>query len=249
MDSPFFIFFLTLTLLTLFTRLGIWLQKHFSTHDDHVHTDLNIVRTLNLTLLGLIIGFSFSMAIPRYDERRSVEDGEARAIASAYNRADLLTAQDAAQIRPLLLTYLNQRINFYLFVDPTQLAKLSSETDKTQQQLWDAVRVPGTAQPNSITALAVSSVDDVIGSRVTAEAAWRKRVPMGVWVFLVTIACFASMLTGIGARRPDSKLHYLLPLLIAIAFYQIGDIENPRIGFISVLPENLQHLSQTLHNR
>jgi hypothetical protein len=43
-----------------------------------------------LTLLALIIGFSFSMAVSRYDQRKSYEEAEANAIGTEYARADLL---------------------------------------------------------------------------------------------------------------------------------------------------------------
>ncbi len=43
-------------------------------------------------LLGLIIGFSFSMAISRYDQRKNYEEAEANAIGTEYVRADLLPA-------------------------------------------------------------------------------------------------------------------------------------------------------------
>ena len=55
-----------------------------------------MVETATLTLLGLIIGFSFSMAITRYDLRKNYEEAEANAIGTEYVRAGLLPAADAA---------------------------------------------------------------------------------------------------------------------------------------------------------
>jgi len=64
--------------------------------------DFDILRTASLTLLGLIIGFSFAMAISRYDERKRFEVAEANAIGAEYVRADLLPSGDAAHVRALL---------------------------------------------------------------------------------------------------------------------------------------------------
>ena len=66
-----------------------------------------------LTLLGLIIGFSFSMAISRYDQRKNYEEAEANAIGTEYVRADLLPAADAERMHGLLRNYLDQRVLFY----------------------------------------------------------------------------------------------------------------------------------------
>jgi hypothetical protein len=49
--------------------------------------DFGFVQAAALTLLGLIIGFSFSMAIGRYDQRRNYEEAEANAIGTEFVRA------------------------------------------------------------------------------------------------------------------------------------------------------------------
>ena len=88
-----------------------------------------------LTLLGLLIGFAFSMAVTRYDQRKDYEEGEANAIGTAWVRADLLPDADAAQVRILLKRYLNERVRFYTTLDPLQLAKINAETVALQDQM------------------------------------------------------------------------------------------------------------------
>ena len=58
--------------------------------------DLDIVQTAILTLLALIIGFSFSMAVSRYDVRKTYWEAEANAIGTEYLRADLLPVESVA---------------------------------------------------------------------------------------------------------------------------------------------------------
>jgi hypothetical protein len=66
-----------------------------------------------LTLNALIMGFSFSMAASRYEQRISYEATEANAIGTEYLRSDLLPAPEGARVRSLLRNYLEQRISFY----------------------------------------------------------------------------------------------------------------------------------------
>ena len=80
--------------------------------------DFDTVLTATLTLLALIIGFSFSMAVNRYDQRKNYEEAEANAIGTEYARADLLPADDAMKLRELLRRYVNQRISFYRGDEP-----------------------------------------------------------------------------------------------------------------------------------
>ena len=69
--------------------------------------DLDIVEAAILTLLALIIGFTFSMAVTRYDQRKNYEEAEANAIGTEYVRADLLPTEDAVSVRELLRRYLD----------------------------------------------------------------------------------------------------------------------------------------------
>ena len=97
--------------------VSAWIGKSLSLKrlslETEAREDFNVIRAATLTLLGLLIGFSFSMAIGRYDQRKNYEEEEANAIGTEYFRADLLPAADAAKVRALLLDYLDQRVLFY----------------------------------------------------------------------------------------------------------------------------------------
>jgi hypothetical protein len=74
--------------------------------------DFDTVLTASLTLLALIIGFSFSMAVSRYDQRKNYEEAEANAIGTEFLRADLLPSEVAARVRQLLKMYVDQPQQF-----------------------------------------------------------------------------------------------------------------------------------------
>jgi hypothetical protein len=93
--------------------VGAFLRKRQRKVDANLSENLGVILPATLTLLGLIIGFSFSMASGRYDQRKNYEEAEANAIGTEYLRADLLPAADAVKMRPLLRNYLDQRILSY----------------------------------------------------------------------------------------------------------------------------------------
>src|SRR5215472_19261024 len=113
--------------------------------------DFNTVLTATLTLLALIISFSFSMAVTRYDQRKNYEDAEANAIGTAYARADLLPAKGAKDVRELLKRYLDQRILFYLTRDEQQINHINSETRTLQADLWSTASQAASTQPTPLT--------------------------------------------------------------------------------------------------
>ena len=204
-----------------------------------------------LTLLGLIIGFTFSMALNRYDMRKNYEEAEANAIGTEYLRADLLPATDAAKMRALLLSYIDQRILFYTTHDKQQLRQIDSQTTKLEAELWSAVRTPALAQPTAVAHIAVEGMNDVLNSQGYTPSAWLNRIPAAAWALMVAIAICANALIGYGAKSAAGKNIFfcVLPLVISIAFLLIADIDAPRSGIIRVVPQNLWSLSQSLHSQ
>jgi hypothetical protein len=114
LDHPPLVFAFSLVTLWLATRAGVSLRTGQSLDS---RDDFGTILFATLTLNALIIGFSFSMAISGYEQRKSYEEAEANAIGTEYLRADLLPAPDAAKVRSLLRNYLEQRISFYTASD------------------------------------------------------------------------------------------------------------------------------------
>src|SRR6516162_7451635 len=144
--------------------------------------DFNTVLTATLTLLALIIGFSFSMAVNRYDQRKDYEEAEANAIGTEYVRADLLPAADAAKVRSLLKSYLDLRIRTYEAPHGQKLRDLDAETMRLQSQLWSAVATStasekSTGQQSVLALLVVGGMNDVLNSEGYTQAAWWNRIP------------------------------------------------------------------------
>src|SRR5271155_2218603 len=129
---------------------------------EGVRDNYGVVFGATLTLLGLIIGFTFSMAVGRFDQRKSLEEEEANAIGTEYVRADLLPAADAANIRTLLKQYLDERLRFYSVINihMSRLGQINETTSELQTKLWNAVTVPAQAAPTPVISLAVSGMND-----------------------------------------------------------------------------------------
>lgn len=223
--------------------------KRLRSQIAEAHDDFDVVQNATLTLLGLIIGFTFSMAIGRYDLRKSYEEQEANAIGTEYVRADLLPAASAAKVRALLRSYLEQRVLFYTTRDEQQLEQINAQGSRLQSDMWSAVQAPASEQPTPVIALAVAGMNDVLNSQGYTQAAWSNRIPIAAWALLLVIAICATLLVGVGVRNANTRTRLLLvlPLVVSTAFFLIADIDAPRRGVIRVIPENLLNLSQSLH--
>jgi hypothetical protein len=249
--SPFLVFALSFLVMWLAARIGLLCRRRQNNFEEDARQDLDLVVAATLTLLGLIIGFSFSMAISRYDQRKNYEEAEANAIGTEYVRADLLAAADAAKVRELLKVYLDQRILFYRTSDEQKLQQINAYTAQLQSEMWTAVHAPGGPQPAPILALAVSGMNDVLNSEGYTQAAWWNRIPTAAWCLMLAVAICSNMLVGYDSRHTKQGVIRLLvlPFVLCLSFFAIADIDSPRRGIILVIPQNLTRLSQSLNGR
>src|SRR5215469_5850628 len=141
LDMPFLYFLPTVFCLWLAARLGVALRRRRPIAGDE-KDDFGVVQAATLTLLALIIGFSFSMATSRYDLRKSYEEAEANATGTEWVRAGLLPATDGARVRAQLRRYMDLRIAFYRTRCADKLQQISTDTAQLQNDMWNAVQTP-----------------------------------------------------------------------------------------------------------
>src|SRR6266481_6653194 len=101
MNFPLVVLVVSFLVLVLAAWIGDFFRRREGALKEDEREDYSTVVGATLTLLGLIIGFSFSMAIGRYDQRKNYEEEEANAIGTEYLRADLLPAESAAKVHAL----------------------------------------------------------------------------------------------------------------------------------------------------
>jgi hypothetical protein len=187
-----------------------------------------VIQTATLTLLGLIIGFTFSMAIARYDLRQTYEEAEANAIGTEFLRADLLPSKTAESIKGLLNEYLDQRILFYTKQDRETTKQITQRTIALENAMWNELLPVARTQSSPTMALVVSGMNEVINAHGYTQAAWWNRIPSAAWWLMAAIAICANVLVGFGARnfKHNVCLFMIFPTMIAIAFFLIADIDS-----------------------
>jgi len=249
LDYPFLVLFVSVLAFWVAARIGGTLRKRKKDLGNESHEELMFVLGGTLTLLGLIIGFTFSMAVNRYDQRKNYEEQEANAIGTEYVRADLLPAADAAKVRVLLKSYLNQRILYYTTRNMQRRREINAQIARLQTDLWSAVVSPGSTQRDAVAALVLGGMNDVLNSQGYAQGAWWNRIPVAAWVLLALISIFCNLLLGYAAHEKSAFLLLILPIALSISLFLIADIDSPRSGVIHVHPQNLESLAESLRSQ
>ena len=247
-DFPLLVFILSFAALMIAAWCGDLLRKRSKSSAEANRDDSGVVLAGALTLLGLIIGFSFAMATNRYDLRKSTEQAEANAIAVLYMRADLLPSADAARVHELLKRYINQRIAFYSTRNRSELNQIASSTSATQNDFWSTIQALVGPLPPQLEGLFISGTNDVVVSRLSTEAVWSNRIPRAAWILILITSIGCNLLVGYRARRTDWLVFLVMPVAVSISLFLISDLDSPRGGAIRLMPQNLISLSQSLGN-
>jgi hypothetical protein len=245
LDNPFLVLLGSLIVFSVSAWIGTRLHRQLQVGESD-QENFSFVLGGTLTLLGLIVGFTFSMAVGRYDLRKSREEQEANAIGTAYVQADLLPATDAARVRGLLRDYADQRVLFYTLNDAPRLRRVGAETTRLQTEMWTVVASHASAQPTPVSALTVSGMNDVLNSQGYAQAASWNQIPTEAWALVIGIAIFCNGLIGLRAHGRSVTLLLILPLVLSVTLFLIADIDSPRIGVIHVVPRDLSAVAESV---
>ncbi len=88
-------------------RIG---ARRQATNDEPERTHANSLHGATLGLLALLLGFTFAMAVSRYETRKQLMVDQANAIGTAALRARLLPAPAAERGVELLRQYVDSRL-------------------------------------------------------------------------------------------------------------------------------------------
>jgi uncharacterized membrane protein YidH (DUF202 family) len=205
---------------------------------DRGGTNTSTLESAILALLALMIGFTFAMALSRFESRREAVLHEANAIGTTALRARLLPPPHRAETLKLLREYVQIRLDItQRVVSPAELSATIARSNEIQEALWQQGKaVAGKDNGWVPTGLFIQTLNEMIDSQETRLTALRNRVPNIVLLALYGIAAIASGFTGyasgLEARRSRLPVH-ITGILICAVILLIQDLDRPGAGFIT----------------
>lgn len=224
-------------------------RHHESNEPEKSHS--SALQGATLGLLALLLGFTFAMAVSRYDTRRSVIMDQANAIGTAELRSRLLGSPYAEKSAPLFRDYVQAWLDFRAGgIDVAAVKDAENRAFDIENQLWNIVGEATAADPHSQPAsLFAAAMNDVIDAH---EKRWRSvqdRVPDAVILLLFAVSALAlgqvAYSSGLSGRRWQAS-NVTFALMIALVLVVILDIDRPRRGLIQVSQESMIRLQQSL---
>jgi hypothetical protein len=205
-----------------------------------------------LGLLALLLGFTFSMALGRFDSRRNLVLQEANAIGTTYLRASFLPASDQAAVEKMLRRYIDLRLPLYdANTSPIRLASLEAQCAQLQHQLWSHAVTASRQSPTPLAMAFVSALNELIDLDASRVHALQSHVPGAAWLLLLVVSVVGCYISGYAAGLAGTRSAFstvLLPVLIAVVITLISDLDAPRRGIIGVSKQPLLDLCQSLQS-
>ncbi|HEX3370447.1 MAG TPA: hypothetical protein VHS56_12775 [Candidatus Cybelea sp.] len=218
----------------------------------HGHDPSGVLQTTAFTLLALLLGFSFAMALGRYDARRATLLREANAIATTYLRGGLLDPKSALVVRAGLREYVAERLSFARAdVNPEQRASADARSAAIGRALW-ALAARGSLQDPRATAtpLFVASLNDALNLSTEERAVLSTHIPDVVILWLLLIAFIASAMLGYGFGREGKRalvFKAIFAAMVALVFGLVLDLDRPQRGIIRVNLAPLQAVQGSMN--
>jgi hypothetical protein len=214
--------------------------------NDQVRAHVTTIQSALLGLLALLIGFTFSIALSRYDARRDLVLGEANAIGTTALRAQFLPEGHAATTIGLLKDYTDTRFIYSRTGHEPNDAAAQILLDK----LWgEAVFATG-QEPRSVPdGLFVQSLNDVIDFNEKRRIANRNHVPEVAFLLLFALSAVAVGFTSYGAGLVGTRQRIpnaIIAVSIAVVIMMIADLDRPKRGLITVDQQALTDVRDSL---
>jgi hypothetical protein len=218
-------------------RLG---QRSIARHGTPRAPGIGSLEAAVFALLGLLIAFTFSGALSRFDSRRLVVVEEANAVGTAYLRIDLLPASAQPGLRDSFRSYTDSRIETYRKLPDIAAAHRELvHSQELQGEIWAkavaAIRAPD-ARPGA-EVLFIPALNDMFNYTTLRAAATQIHPPTLIYAMLVALAIAAALLAGYqtAAEKDYDWAHKLgFAAMVALTVFVIYDIEYPRLGLVRI---------------
>lgn len=219
--------------------------------DDADHSHCGALQTAMFGLLALLLGFTFLMAVSRFDTRKELVLDEANAIGTTFLRSKLLPAAQRDAVPGLLKSYVAARLAFHnASNDRARLDAVNADASLIEEQLWALSAAAAAQDQRSVTTgLFIQSLNDMIDIREKRQVALDNHVPEAVIYLLLAVSATALGLLAYGcglSKKRRLRSNALFALLIALVLMTILDIDRPRRGLIEVSQDSLLRLKATL---
>ena len=250
--DPLMICQVLMGVLIVTVEIGFWAKGRTKAGSGNIEkADIALILGGVLTLLALMLGFTFAMSEGRFEIRRQLVVEEANAIGTTYLRARTLPEPVSSEIQELLRQYTALRVEIASMKDdsPENIREVDNRTKQLQSLIWSHAAALARESPNPVVSVFLQTLNEMIDFHGKRMAAFRNRVPFSIYLVLFVVSAITLWLVGyyFGTCRQRMRiLTTMLVLLVASVMWLIMDLDQPVRGAIRASQQSLIDLYQDL---
>ena len=216
--------------------------------EQNTKSDVSTIAAAILGVVALLLGFTTSMAVSRFEMRKRLVLEEANAIGTSYLRTKLLPALESTEIASLLSQYVDARLPYADARDLPGITVAREQAARLQNDFWAKAAAYAKNNPDPVRAgLLLQSLNQVIDLEEARWTAFNNHVPAAVVFMDACVALLAASVIGYSLGLSNQRQLFatcMLTLAITLVLAVIIDLDSPRLGLIRVSQQpmiDLQH--------
>ena len=249
----YLLFVIVFILIITFNGLGYRYKKNLlAKHPDRVHESMGSIEGSILAVTSLLLGFSFSVAVSKYEARRALTVSEANDIGTAILRCDLYPDSIRTPLRSDFKEYVESRIAYYeAGYDERKITDELHKAEEISDRIWRRVSLYARDSRFLVSSQQmIPNLNEMIDIVTTREAQRKSRVPpLVLWTLLIFVFTAAFLL---GSDYKGHKRNILLlvgyALVMTMTLNLINELNHPRQGLINLdqVEKNMEDLRNLL---
>jgi len=205
-----------------------------------------------LATVALLLGFTFTMSLQRFDARSDATIREANAIGTTFLRSQLLSGAKQSDAQQALARYIVHRIESTKIdmSHPNARRDADREAKRLQSEIWTIAIHAAENDPNPTrSGLFIRALNEMIDSYASRQAALDKHLPAIVLYLLFLMLINAEVVLGYAGGLAQSQPRVAtvsLSLLIILVLFLVFDLDRPRRGFVQVSQASMLELEELI---
>ena len=219
--------------------------------DNFEKADIALILGAVLTLVALLLAFTYAMSEGRFETRRQLVIEEANAIGTTYLRAKALPEPRSSEIQELLRQYTALRVEIASTANdtPEKIREADNRSKQLHGLIWSHAAALARENPNPVISIFLETLNEMIDLHSKRLAEFWNRVPFSIYLVLFAVSIIALWLVGyyFGTRRQRARiLTTMVALLVASVMWLIMDLDQPVRGAIKASQQSLIDLHEDL---
>lgn len=201
-----------------------------------------------MTLLGLLLGFTFSMSLARHEQRRTMAIIDSNAIGDFYTCASLLREPHRPKLQAIIRGYAERRLAITRLSSEAEFERGVQECEQMHGRMTEVVAA-AVAEGTPIAVSLANTLNEVTSSHAARLAAYRERLPGSILLLLFVASVVPAFLMGLQqgiSQNPHLSGTISFVLLVTMVIYVTLDLNQPGRGLIRVSQEPMERLVQSM---